>query len=366
MILRRKLILTLGPLVGFLLIAALSSILLLHDLLANLEHISSTAIVQTTSVSGLGITMTEIEAALGDLRTEEDPHLDSLLESVERLQSEVLALEDFYVMAGEGQQCYEGIRVSIPQFVREIEELATLDPQFANQNAQNALKASIQLRHQIVALGTIALEHLNEEQTTTTTNFRWLILGIGAVFVVVLNTAILVLLRAASIVLGPINRLVAASRLIAKEEFDHRVEISQNDEFDELATAYNEMAAQLQTNDERRLEILHQVARTLRHNLNNAIEVIDLQLRLINRSSTSDRARMAKPLEEIHTTLIRMSKTVGSLSQVKQIVLTDYLEGVKMLDLEESVKPVESGDLLPTVQTSVQPSAKSPNRIATE
>lgn len=378
MILRRKLILVLGPLIGLLLIASLASILLLHNLLATLEDVSATALAGTTSVSRLGMTITEIETALGDLRVGGDSPADGdlrdggdfrsevLFESTARLEEEVASLGDLYQRFDEGCAPYERICELLPVFVGEIEELATLESGLTDAGILRAFKTSSLLRKEVLELGSITLQHLRDEQAESTTSFRWMVLGIGVIFVLVLNVAILVLLRAATIVLGPINRLVEASRHLANEEFSHRVEIAQNDEFDELATAYNEMAAQLQSHDERRLEVLHQVARTLRHNLNNAIEVIDLQLRLINRSSSSDRARMAKPLEEIHSTLIRMSKTVGSLSQVKQIVLTDYLEGVKMLDLEESVKPLEEDDPIPTVQTSIPPPVRAPKRISPE
>jgi len=185
------------------------------------------------------------------------------------------------------------------------------------------------------------MQHTRTEQEQTTTRFRWMVLGLGIVFLVVLNVSILVLLRAASVVLSPVERLVEASRHLAREEFDYRVDIIQKDEFDELAKAFNEMAQQLQSLDERRIETLHQVARTLSHNLNNAIEIIDLQLQLLARSSAGNQSKMARPLQEINTTLQRMSKTIDSLAQVKQIVLTDYLEGVKMLDLEQSMKPAQ-------------------------
>ena len=41
---------------------------------------------------------------------------------------------------------------------------------------------------------------------------------------------------------------------------------------------------------------------------------------------------------EIQTTLSRMSKTVASLKHIRRVVLTDYVDGQKMVDLERSVE----------------------------
>ncbi len=45
-----------------------------------------------------------------------------------------------------------------------------------------------------------------------------------------------------------------------------------------------------------------------------------------------------------------MRETVGALQRVRRIVLTDYIEGVKMLDLERSTTEAEA-DLLQAGQT---------------
>jgi signal transduction histidine kinase len=131
---------------------------------------------------------------------------------------------------------------------------------------------------------------------------------------------------------------VDASRHLARGRFDHRVEVRQGDEFDELAEAFNHLAEQLQRDEQRRLEMLQQVAATLNHELNNAMAIIELQLRLMQkqagRNETFDRC-----LHQIHEGLRRMSSTVEALKRVRRIVLTDYSSsGARMLDLERSTE----------------------------
>jgi methyl-accepting chemotaxis protein len=158
----------------------------------------------------------------------------------------------------------------------------------------------------------------------------------------------------AGMILKPVDRLVEASRRLAREDFSVRVELEQRDEFGELARAYNSLAAQLQANEERKIETLRQVARTLNHELNNAIAIIQLQLDLAAKRSGNDGLQSDR-LREIQQALSRMAGTVAALTRVRRIVLTDYLSGVKMLDLEASVadEPAASSettaDLLPHV-----------------
>ena len=167
---------------------------------------------------------------------------------------------------------------------------------------------------------------------------RMVAIGLGLVFVVVLNASIIVLGRMTSMILKPVDKLVDASRCLAREDFSHRVQLDRRDEFGELARAYNSLAEQLQCNEERKIETLHQVARTLNHELNNAIAIIQLQLIMFERGGKNGNQLQAERLREIHAALARMSRIVIDLTRVRRIILTDYISGVKMLDLERSVE----------------------------
>jgi len=169
---------------------------------------------------------------------------------------------------------------------------------------------------------------------------KWIVLGLSLTFLVVINASVVVLLRAAGMILRPVDRLVAASRELAAEHFEHRIPLDRQDEFGELAKAYNHLAAELQANEKRRLETLGMVALTLNHELNNAMNSIELQLQLLARSA-ADREPIEKFFRRIGESLARMSNTVESLKHIKRIVLTDYLAGTKMLDLQKSTQVEE-------------------------
>lgn len=178
--------------------------------------------------------------------------------------------------------------------------------------------------------------------------FRWIVLGLSVAFLLLVNAMAFVLIRAAGMILNPVGRLVTASRELAAEHFDHRVKLDhEEDEFGELARAYNHLAAELQANERRRLEMLGMAALTLNHELNNAMGMIELQLQLLSRQ-TPDPQRLETCVRRIGEGLSRMSGVVESLKHVKRIVLTEYVEGTKMLDLRKSTEqepsPPESGD----------------------
>jgi len=110
--------------------------------------------------------------------------------------------------------------------------------------------------------------------------------------------------RAAHQVLQPVDRLLDASRQLALEHFEHRVDVGQHDEFEELAQAYNQLAERLQGSELRKIETLKQVATTLNHELNNALAIIELQLVLLRRRSDDEQESR---LRQIHDVLVRMA-----------------------------------------------------------
>ena len=168
--------------------------------------------------------------------------------------------------------------------------------------------------------------------------FRAVVLALGVVFVVVINVSAVLLIRTAGKILRPVDALVEATRQLARENFSHRVTLREHNEFDELAAAYNNLAAHLQETEQRRVDVLAQVGVALNHELNNALATIELQLKLVSRRTAQDPQTEGR-LRTIHQSLARMKDAIASLRNVRRIVLTDYGPGLKMLDLVRSVEP---------------------------
>jgi methyl-accepting chemotaxis protein len=171
-------------------------------------------------------------------------------------------------------------------------------------------------------------------------HFRWVVVGLGLAFLVVINISVVVLCRMASLILRPVDQLVRATRELSRDHFDHRIRLEENDEFDELASAYNLMAEHLQQTDKQRMEILSQVALALNHELNNAMGTIQLQIDLLGRRAGSN-PLIERRLRTIKDGMTRMKDTVQSLKSARRIVLTDYAPGQKMLDLARSMRDEE-------------------------
>jgi nitrogen fixation/metabolism regulation signal transduction histidine kinase len=168
-------------------------------------------------------------------------------------------------------------------------------------------------------------------------HFRWVVLGLGITFLVVINVSVVVLIRMATAILRPVDKLVLATRELSHEHFNHRVTLEEHDEFDELASAYNRLAEHLQQTEQRRIEVLGQVALALNHELNNAMGTIQLQLDLLSRRAGAN-PLIERRLHTIQNGMARMKETVQSLKSARRIVLTDYAPGVKMLDLAQSLR----------------------------
>lgn len=202
-----------------------------------------------------------------------------------------------------------------------------------------AVTAMLMLQHVLARLDHASIVFTDEYQSVMR-QFRGVVLGLGITFVVVINLAIVILLRMGWMILRPVNKLVDATRELSAEHFDHRVNLDENDEFDELAGAYNTLAEHLQQTEKRRMEVLSQVGVTLNHELNNAMAAIELQLGLLGRRAGED-PTIERRLRTIQTGLTRMKNIVQSLKNARRIVLTDYGDGQKMLDLVQSAQAEE-------------------------
>lgn len=337
--LRRRLLLILGSLVLLLLAVAISAVLLLQSVLNDLTHMRTQALVAVDRVSELGNQVAITQTELYRLQAGSQYHLDQLLDAAEAIQEHVAYLDTLYLIrASEIAPAFADLRTQLPVFFRQVGTLATSqDVEASLRENEAALVSAIRMNQDILRIGQYVRQHAQEEQGQMVHRLRIVVLGLAIAFLLLINISILLLLRAASMVLSPVERLVEASRALAREEFDHRVNLEQQDEFAELANAYNSLAAELQQNEQRRLEMLGQVALTLNHELNNAMAIIELQLELLHRSSKGD-PKQEKYLRQIRESLERMQQTVDSLKRVRRIVLTDYVGGVKMLDLQRSVQ----------------------------
>jgi signal transduction histidine kinase len=183
----------------------------------------------------------------------------------------------------------------------------------------------------------------SEELLGITRRLRTIIVVFALATLFALNVTIVLLLRTGEMIVRPVEALVHASRELAMERFDHRVEVDASGEFAELARSYNQLAEQLALNEAKKMETLQQLAVTLNHELNNAIGIIELQLSSLQRRAAGDHA-LADRLTQIRENLRRITATVASLKDVRRIVLTDYAPGLKMLDLEKSTLGVGEGE----------------------
>jgi nitrate/nitrite-specific signal transduction histidine kinase len=321
--LRRKFLLALGIHVALLVAAAITAILLLSSVLRDLDAASAEAIAGTTAVLRLETDLAEAQSELLG------PEGENAVARLTASAAEHLAvLGSLRAGRGEAAPVYSRLR-------ELLGELAAAGRSGANDRAAAGIASG--MRAELLRFDQVLKAQVEEERQRITAKFRLVALALGLVLVLVINASVMVLSRMVSIVLQPMDRLVEASRRLAREEFDYRVELGRHDEFDELARALNSLAAQLQANEQRKVETLQQVARAVSHEVSNALSIIELQLALATRDADGH-GPQARRLREIHETLGRISRTIDALRRARRIVLTDYTAGVSMLDLERSAE----------------------------
>jgi methyl-accepting chemotaxis protein len=338
--LRRKLLIIFGLLVALLVILAALAVSVLQGALADLRHLNTHALAVSDDVSRLSDELTGVEVDLYQIQLGRQRHLDTLIIDVEEARTTVGKLGRHYVVhLPESQDAFETLTKTLPTFERSVSSLATAqDESLARKYTVDALAQAMALRQAARRIDLNVRAHARLEQENLAGRVRWLIFGIAIGCLFVINLAIVALLKAAGMVLRPVDRLVETSRRLTSEHFDHRAELRDADEFRELADAYNQLAERIQSSEQRRMEMLGQVAVTLNHELNNSIAIIELQLQILRRQ-TDGNDRFEASLSRIKDSLQRMAETVESLKHIRRIVLTDYIAGTQMLDLRLSVQP---------------------------
>lgn len=323
--LRRKLLIRIGLLVACFVAGAAVAIYLLQATIPEIDRINRDAVTLIDGVHTAGDCIARIEDARDGLDIAHTP--EEAAPEVQLAQSLRMVREHPAArIAGSPQAiAMQRLGAALPMM---------LDPKGLSAAAVRSNRAEV--RTAMAELGGALRAYVAREQADFGRYLRALVLGLTLAALVMVNVAVFVLLRTAQVVLKPVAHLVEGSRELAAEHFEHRVRVDQQDEFGELARAYNRLAEQLQANEERKVEALHQLAVTLNHDLNNAMATIEMQLSLLDRQSGRD-GNLARYFRDIQSTLAGMSQRVASLKYIRRVVLTDYVDGQKMMDLEQSV-----------------------------
>ncbi len=337
--LRRKMLLNFAPLVVILVATAITIIWLLQGVLQDLRHINNNSWVLVEQVNGLSVDINAVEIDLYEIRLGKERHLDRLVDTLASVKEAIEKIGGNYVMTSEAMPAYRDIIEALPEFEQHVGALATAqNADQAQIHNDAALNIALQLRRDTLPLSRVVQAHAHREQEELVSWFRWLVLALGLAFLLEINLTIVVTLRMAAAVLEPVDKLINATRELAAGHYDYRVKVAQQDEFDELARAYNALAENLQSNEARKMEVLRQVALAMNHELNNAAAIIHVQLQRINRDAAGNPA-LEDRLRQIQTSLLRMTQSVQCLGNARRIVLTEYTPGMKMLDLTKSAAP---------------------------
>jgi methyl-accepting chemotaxis protein len=332
-VLRKRLILVLSPLVILLTITAVAAIWTLQSFVVSLHTMDSKSWMCIEHVNNLSLAIAALDTGV----LQDPPSVPNLTSAGQQLAGSYSQFNDCYNnhLFRESANV-PGVRAEVETLTLDLSTLLTT-PDDAPRLRQQMLRSTSLLQSGLVEVSRDIRTQAEVERAKYVSQFRWIVFALAAVFLILINLSIVAFLRTAGMVLRPVEKLIEATRELGRAHFDHRVQLDHEDEFAELARAYNDMAGQLQTSEQRQLDTLQRVALTLNHELNNALAAIELQLQLLNRKAgTVESARNCAG--QIREGLARMGATVEALKHVRRIVLTDYTPGVKMLDLEQSVR----------------------------
>ncbi len=144
---------------------------------------------------------------------------------------------------------------------------------------------------------------------------------------VALVVAVVVSVFTARRITNPIRTMMSASQNIAAGHFEQRVEVPSQDELGNLAKSFNQMAAELEQTEKRRLALIGDVAHELRTPLSNIRGIMEALM---------DGVLPAEPnsYASVQREVIRLQRLVQDLQELSQVEA-----GETYLDLS-TVSPV--------------------------
>jgi methyl-accepting chemotaxis protein len=242
------------------------------------------------------------------------------------------------------------IRAGFPKLKTDLAALATPAADLSVTHIESLISAMNVIDPDVGSLSGLVKDQAARDYQELSSRFRWQVLAFSVVSILVINLSVIALLRMGSMILRPVDMLVAAAREMGQENFSVRIELDSNDEFGQLAHSFNHMAEQLQASEKRRIEVLGQVALSMNHELNNLINIIELQCTLVSKSP-DPAAAIGGHLKQIRQSLARMTNVVETLGHARRIVLTDYVAGMKMLDVQRSAQASDAPDEAAPIQS---------------
>jgi HAMP domain-containing protein len=330
------------------LVTAIAGVWLLEGTLDNLDYVNREVSGVNEQVNDLVISIRDVRRGLHELSLGHVDQAGAMASSMSKAQQLLEGLGKAGFLQKEPlAAAVVPVRNQMPAFQQMIAGLAA-NPAVSAAQIDAPMAAANAVDKDATHLAEVVRDQARTAHQNLSDRFRRQLVAISIVFLLTINFAVITLIRAAGMILRPVDSLVSAASELGQEHFDARAKIDDTSgEFGLLAQAFNRMAQQLETSEQKKVEVLGQVALTMNHELNNALGVIELQLTLLSRHA-DDRRAMQTHLTQIRQSLRQVSGVVDALRKTRRIVLTDYMGGVKMLDLWQSTQQSpQTGEAVP-------------------
>lgn len=343
--LRQRLILISIPVIGLIILITIAGLWFLQGMFGRIQHLNDEAWVTVDRSNQFNANVHDCQKVMHEYLSHpgQIPSVDVLVASAREVFERIA--ESSVVKGNPNPDLTKAMRIigdRLPAFLQGVQKFPhASDVDTRRVEAARLVADAEPIEAAIGDLMQIVREEARSEQGQIASSFRYGLVGLSIGFILILNVVILSFIRVISTVQRPMDLLVRTARSVDSGD-SPAGDSDPKDEFDQLADILNRMAKQVQTTEASRLEVLGQVATAMNHELNNAINIIELQLKLLSRNS--DTPQMQAHIKQIHETLQRMTRAVETLRQARRIVLTDYVGGTKMLDLQRSAEAASVED----------------------
>ena len=296
------------------------------------HHVQSEVIEIVRLTEGFATAVEQIRAELWRAEAGEADSLDRLVAAVEAAEA---IHEQFKVPRDLRSRKAEpnALGEMLARFKEITSRIATSrSPELRQQLRGQLIDIAGDMKRTANSLRDYVTEHAEAERQKSHTAMKIILIAAFFTFMAPLLVSIFIIRQVVEDVTRPVSELVMATERLGEGDLSYRVTAPLKDEFNVLATSFNEMAENLAQAELRRVEAARQVSVTLQHHINNSLAAL---VGLSKRVGALKLPRKESYIAEgIDSEVDKMRQVMQKLGELQEIVTIEYARGIHMVDPE--------------------------------
>ena len=226
--LRRRLLSVIGPMVALLAITAVLGVVLLQETLAQLVQANDSDLAIVNQANDFLGYFRDARRNLHEMAIGHPNQLEQMSDSIVRASALLADIDNSPIVHHSVFNPTLGrIRAGFPKLKTDLAALATPAADLSVTHIESLISAMNVIDPDVGSLSGLVKDQAARDYQELSSRFRWQVLAFSVVSILVINLSVIALLRMGSMILRPVDMLVAAAREMGQENFSVRIEARQ-------------------------------------------------------------------------------------------------------------------------------------------